>query len=122
MEMENLVKENLETLFEKLEKFLKTETVIGQPIVIGEVTLVPIVTVTFGCATGAGGGKGNDPKNGGGSGSGLSSAAKITPNAIVVVKNNEVTMLPVKDKGSLENLLNMVPDIMEKIQKKKEEQ
>jgi uncharacterized spore protein YtfJ len=100
MDPENAVKENLETLFQKLEKFLKTETVVGQPIVIGETTLVPIVSISFGCATGAGGGTGNDPKtgSGSGSGSGLSSAAKITPAAMLVIKNGEVTMLPIKDK------------------------
>ena len=113
MDNVNVVKENLETLFDKLEKFLKSETVIGQPIVIGETTLVPIVSVMFGCGTG--GGSGKDPKGNDGSGSGLGSAAKIIPNAILVIKNNEVTMLPVKDKSNLDNLLNMVPEIMQKI-------
>lgn len=126
MDAENLVKENLEILFQKLEKFLKTETVVGQPIVIGETTLVPIVSISFGCATGAGGGTGNDPKtgSGSGSGSGLGSAARITPAAMLVIKNNEVSMLPIKDKWGLENLLEKVPDIMEKVeemQKKQEE-
>jgi len=124
MEVENVVKENLETLFEKLEKFLKSETVIGQPMVIGDTTIVPIVAITFGCATGAGAGSGNDSNKSGtgsGSGTGLSSAAKITPTAVLVIKNNEVTMLPVKDKSAMENLLNKVPDLMEKMQKKQEE-
>ncbi len=126
MNTENIVKENLEVLFQKLEKFLKTETVVGQPIVIGETTLVPIVSISFGCATGAGGGTGNDPKTGtgSGSGSGLGSAAKITPAAVLVIKNNEVTLLPIKDRWGLENLIDKVPDIMEKVdqmQKKQEE-
>jgi len=123
MEVGNVVRENLEALFGKLEKFLKTETVVGQPIVIGETTIVPIVSITFGCATGAGEGTGNDPKSGSGSGagSGLSSGAKITPTAVLVIQNNEVTLLPVKDKFGLENLLNKVPDLMEKMQNKPEE-
>ena len=123
MEVGNVVRENLEALFGKLEKFLKTETVVGQPIVIGETTIVPIVSITFGCATGAGEGTGNDPKSGSGSGagSGLSSGAKITPTAVLVIQNNEVTLLPVKDKSGLENLLNKVPDLMDKMQKKQEE-
>ena len=120
MENVNVVKENLEILFEKLEKFLKTETVIGEPIVIGETTLVPIISVTFGCGTG--GGTGNDIKGNGGTGSGLGSAARIIPNAIVVIKNGEVTMLPVKNKGNLENLLDMVPEIVEKIKHSKKEE
>lgn len=123
MEVENAIRGNLEALFGKLENFLKSETVVGQPIVIGETTIVPIVAITFGCATGAGQGSGNDPKSGSGSGagSGLSSGAKITPTAVLVIKNNEVTLLPVKDKSGMENLLNKVPDLMEKMQKKQEE-
>lgn len=123
MEVENVVRENLESLFGKLEKFLKSETVVGQPIVIGETTIVPIVAITFGCATGVGTGTGNDPKSGSGSGtgSGLSSGAKITPTAVLVIKDGDVALLPIKDKSSLENLLNKVPDLMEKIQKKQED-
>lgn len=119
MENVNVVKENLETLFDKLEKFLKSETVIGQPIVIGEITLVPIVSVMFGCGTG--GGTGKDAKGNDGAGSGLGSAARIIPNAIVVIKNGEVTMLPVKGKSNLDNLLKMVPEIMEKVKGYKKE-
>jgi len=125
MEVENVVKENLETLFQKLENFLKSETVVGQPIVVGETTLIPIVSITFGCATGAGGGGGNNSRSGSGtgsgSGSGVTSGGKITPTAVLVVKNNEVTLLPIKDKFGLENLLEKVPDLMEKIQMKQEE-
>ena len=99
MENVNVVKENLETLFDKLEKFLKSETVIGEPIVIGETTLVPIISVMFGCGTG--GGSGKDTKGNGGTGSGLGSAARIVPNAILVIKNGEVTMLPVKSKSKI---------------------
>lgn len=107
------IPENLEALFGKLDKFLKTETVIGQPIVIGETTLVPIVTVMFGGGTGAGAGK--DPKGADGAGGGAGIGARITPNAILVIKKDEVLMLPVKGKNSLENLVEMVPEIMSKI-------
>jgi len=123
MEVENVVKENLETLFQKLEKFLKSETVVGQPIVVGETTLIPIVTIAFGCGTGAGGGSGSDSKSGTGSGAGtgLCSGAKIIPTAVLVIKNNEVTLLPIKDKCGMESLLNKVPDLMEKMHMKQEE-
>jgi uncharacterized spore protein YtfJ len=120
MENSNVVKENLETLFENLQKFLKSETVIGEPIVIGETTLVPIISVMFGCGTG--GGRGVDGKGNDGTGSGLGSAARIIPNAIVVIKDGEVNMLPVKNKSNLDNLLNMVPEIMEKIKCCKKEE
>lgn len=111
------VKENLDTLFSNLEKFLKTETVIGEPIVVGETTLVPIISVTFGCGTG--GGTGKDNKGMDGTGSGLGAGARVSPNAILVIKKDEVTMLPVKSKNNLDALINMVPEIMLKVKGKK---
>ncbi|EKQ51249.1 MULTISPECIES: spore germination protein GerW family protein [unclassified Clostridium] len=114
----NAVKENLDSLFGNLEKFLKTETVVGEPIVVGEVTLVPIISVMFGCGTG--GGTGHDNKGMNGTGSGGGGGARITPNAILVIKKDEVTLLPIKEKSNIDNLLNMVPDIVSKLNIKKE--
>lgn len=114
----NSMKESLDSVFTNLEKFIKTETVIGEPIVVGEVTLVPIISVMFGC--GAGGGTGGDNKGMTGDGSGGGGGARISPNAILVIKKDEVTMLPVKGKNNLDNLINMVPDIVSKINLKRD--
>jgi len=116
----NSMKESLDSVFTNLEKFIKTETVIGEPIVVGEVTLVPIISVMFGC--GAGGGTGGDNKGMTGDGSGGGGGARISPNAILVIKKDEVTMLPVKGKNNLDNLINMVPDIVSKINLKKDKE
>jgi uncharacterized spore protein YtfJ len=113
MQAGSSIPENLEVLFNKLEKFLKTETVVGEPIVIGETTLVPIISVMFGCGTGSGGG--TDEKGTNGTGSGLGLGARVVPNAILVIKKDEVTMLPVKGKNNLGNLVEMVPEIISKI-------
>jgi uncharacterized spore protein YtfJ len=117
MSNESSMSENLEMIFSKLENFLKTETVVGEPIVVGETTLIPIISVMFGC--GGGGGVGTDDKGANGSGSGLGMGARIVPNAILVIKKDEVSMLPVKDKNALGNLIEMVPEIISKINLKK---
>lgn len=116
--MENTARDNIDAIFSNLEKFIKTETVIGEPITVGEVTLVPIISVMFGC--GAGGGTGTDNKGMNGNGAGGGGAARISPNGIVVIKNGEVSMLPVKSKSNLEALVNMVPEIVSKINIKKD--
>ncbi len=125
MDSQNMVKENIDILFEKLEKFLKTETVVGQPIVIGDTTLLPIVSISFGAATGAGAGSSNgDTKtgSGSGSGSGMGSAARIAPAAVVVIRKDEVSLLPIKDKVGLSNLIEKVPDLMDKIETMRQNQ
>jgi uncharacterized spore protein YtfJ len=119
MESKAQVNESLETLFSHLERFLKTETVIGEPIEVGETTLIPIITVSFGCAGGGGGGK--DEKGSDALGTGVGVGARISPDAVVVIKDDTVTMLPVKSKSNIEKLVNMVPEIVKKIKLKKED-
>ena len=115
----SVVNESLETLFSHLEKFFRTETVVGEPIVVGETTLIPIITVSFGC--GGGGGNGTDEKGNGGTGSGVGVGARITPDAVLVIKDGDVSMIPVKNKCNLDKLVNMVPEIVKKIKFKKED-
>ena len=118
--MENNFKESIDSIFSNFERFIKTETVVGQPIVVGEVTLVPIISVFFGC--GAGGGKGSDNKSIDSDGAGGAGGARITPDAIVVIKKGEVSMLPIKSKNNLEALIEMVPEIITKVSMKKEKE
>ena len=50
--MSNL-NENFETMFNKMENFVSTKTVVGEPLKIGDITLIPIVDVTFGLGAGS---------------------------------------------------------------------
>lgn len=112
-------KENVEVIFDKLENFLKTKTVVGEPIKVGETTIVPFINLTFGLGTG--GGTGNDDKGAGGSGGGGGTGAKISPTAVLVIQGDKVELLPIKKSGGLDKLVDMVPGIIEKISEKKEE-
>jgi len=114
-----LIDSSIEMAFEKLKNFLKTETVIGEPIAIGEVTLIPIITVAFGCSGGAG--QGTDAKGSEGGGGGLGVGAKISPDAVLVIKNGEVSLLQLKQKQNLDKLINMVPELINKINFNKSE-
>lgn len=112
------VHQNIETLFEQLEKFLKTETVVGEPITIGNISIVPLITVSFGCGTGSGSGSDSN-KGESGTGSGLGAGAKISPDAVLVVKGEDVSILPIKGKMNLEKLIEKVPNLLEHIDFKK---
>lgn len=103
---------SIELVFDKLEKFLKTETVIGEPIQIGDITLIPIITVSFGC--GGGSGQGKDSKGSDGVGGGIGIGAKVSSDAMLIIKDGEATILPIKQKQSMEKLINMVPELVKK--------
>ncbi|AND83991.1 sporulation protein [Clostridium tyrobutyricum] len=113
------IKGNAEVLFSKLENFFKTETVVGDPIRIDDITLVPFITVTFGCGTGGGEGN-NSGKKDEGAGSGLGAGAKIVPNAVLVIKDEMVQMIPINNnRGNIDKLIELVPGIIEKFDKKR---
>lgn len=103
----------INTLFERMEKFLRTETVVGESFQVGSITMIPIINVSFGVAAGEGGGKDNKGNDGTGYGGGV--GCKITPNAMLVIKNDEVSVVPLTSRGSLERIVEMVPEIIGKI-------
>ncbi|WP_418790610.1 GerW family sporulation protein [Phosphitispora sp. TUW77] len=109
------LKENMDTIFSHLENMFNAKTVIGDPIVVGEVTLVPVVNVTFGIGTG--GGEGKDASDLGGGGVGAGTGARLTPAAVIVIKGDSVSMLPISGRGSLENVVAMVPEVLDKLKK-----
>lgn len=105
--------QNINEIFDHLKKFLCTETVIGNPLQVGNITLVPIINVSFGA--GSGGGNGKDNKGNDSTGGGAGVGGKISPQAILVIKNDEVNVIPLTEKTSLDKIFAMVPDIMSKL-------
>lgn len=114
--MEMDAKRNFDDLITSLEESLKTEIIAGKPIVIGEVILVPISKVILGCGMPNRGSriihnnKGNCE---------FGVGARISPNAIVVIRNEEVRTIPINDKINLGKILKMVPKIVSKVKANK---
>ena len=106
-------KENIEVLFGRLENFMKSKTVVGETIVVGDTTLVPFLSVSFGL--GSGGGDGGDDKGNKGVGGGAGIGAKALPVAVLVIKGDRVDLLPITKQANLGKLLEMVPGLIEKI-------
>ncbi|MCI1944261.1 GerW family sporulation protein [Clostridium luticellarii] len=113
------IRENAEMLFSKLENFLKTETVVGKPINIGDITLVPFITVNFGCAAGGGQDASSDKDKNEGSGAGMGAGAKITADAVLVIRGDTVKIISIKNKDGLDKIIELVPDIIKKMGIKK---
>lgn len=105
--------DSMTAIFEQLQKFFRTETVVGQPIQVGEITLIPVISVTFGAGNGVGSGK--DQKGNDGEGGGAGAGGKINPTAIVVVKGSDVSVLPLSGRGAMDRIAEMVPEILTKI-------
>lgn len=103
----------LETMYNKLDNFLKTETVIGEPIELGNIKLIPIVTASFGLGGGIGEeNKESNKSEGGGGGLGC----RISPDAILVIKGDKVNLVKLDGKRSLDKLFEMLPELIGKIE------
>lgn len=110
--MNSGVNSSLEVLFGKMDSFLTTKTVVGEPINIGDVIIIPLVDVSFG--VGAGGSDGVEDKKSKDSGAGAL-GAKITPSAVLVIMNGQVQLVNVKNQDSIGKLIDMAPGVLSKL-------
>jgi len=108
MENNNKFKNNLETLFGSLDDFISTKTVVGEPIHIGDVIMLPLIDVFFGL--GAGGTESREK----GAGHKAAVGAKITPSAVIVIKDGTVQLVNVKNQDALSKLIDMAPGVLAK--------
>lgn len=106
--------ETLATLLDKVKALAKTETVVGDPIVVKDTTLIPISKISIGFATGGGEHSVEERKSGGdGAGGGIS----VTPIAVIVVtegKDSKLLWLEKEDR-SVNKLLDLVPTILDRL-------
>jgi uncharacterized spore protein YtfJ len=109
----------IKTAFDQIQFIAKTETVIGEPITAGEVTLIPVSKVSVGFAAGGGGNE-----NKAGSGAGTGGGINVVPVAFIVVTGTRVQVHAVeKGEPDLGKILAMAPDLIQKVSawmKKKE--
>ena len=96
----------ISSLFQGMDSFLSTKTVVGEAIQYGDTTIVPLVDVSFGVGAGA---FYNDKHNNGGGGMG----GKMTPSAVLVIKNGNVRLINISSHSGMEKLLDMVPDYVD---------
>ncbi len=101
MSVESIV----ETLLEKLKSVAKIETVIGEPILSGESTIVPVSRISVGMGMVGHTGKGDTASSGGG--------LRIDPVAFLVLKGDDIKVLPVeKAQSVLSKIADITPDVL----------
>jgi len=112
--------QNINALFEQMEKFFKTDTVFGEAIQVGNLTLIPVISVTFGA--GNGGGSGKDKHGMDGNGGGAGAGGRIAPSAVIVIKDDDVSVMPLTNRGSIDKIAEMVPELVSKISTQKNQE
>ena len=106
----------LQDTISKIREMVDVNNVIGEPIVVGDITIIPVSKV---CVCFAGGGRdyvknvGTNEPFGGGVGGGV----KVNPVCFLIVKDGNVRMMPVAAPANTtaDRIVEMVPDTLDKI-------
>ena len=112
---DNKISEIMQTAIEEIKAMVDADTIIGDPIRISDMTVIPVSKITFGIASG---GVDFDTKAstnkifGGGGGAGVS----VTPVCFIAVMNGDVQILNINAAESLaDKAVSLVPELFEKI-------
>lgn len=110
---ENHISAIMDVTMEKLRAMVDTGTIIGDPMTVDGVTLIPVSKVSFGMATGGSDfpSKTQSGLFGGGGGAGVT----IAPVAFLAVKDGNVRMLPVYSEASgIDKAMAAAPELLDK--------
>ncbi len=110
---EKSIEKLLGTAMEKLGGMVKINTVVGEAIAAGGVTVVPISRVSLGFVAGGGeyGKNAADPAFGGGSGGGMS----VSPMGFLACCDGQVRYIPVAGQQPLDKLVDMATLLLDRI-------
>jgi len=103
----------LENTIAKIREMVDVNSVIGEPIVVGDTTIIPVSKVSVGF----GGGGSDFTKNSEAFGGGAGGGVKVSPICFLIVKDGNVRMMPVPTPANTtaDRLVEMVPDTLDKI-------
>ena len=104
----------IESLMKGMNAVLGTKTVVGDATQIGDTIILPLVDVSFGVGAGA---SAADKKNGGGGGF----TAKMSPSAVLVIKNGSTKLVNIKNQDTVTKVLDLIPDIVDRFTSPKED-
>ena len=105
---QNDYNETVASLFKGMDSFLSAKTVVGEAVHVNDTIILPLVDVSFGVGAGAFAG---DKKNNAGGGMG----GKMSPSAVLVIQNGATKLVNIKNQDTVTKILDMVPDVVDRI-------
>lgn len=111
---ETPVNKIMENTLEKMRQMVDTSTIIGEPMVTGTTTLIPVSKVSYGFTSGGTDlpSKQNQELFGGGGGGGIT----ITPVAFIVIENGKCRMMQINNyTSSADRAIAMIPELVDKL-------
>ena len=111
---ETPVNKIMESTLDKMRDMVDVSTIIGEPVVTGNTTLIPVSKVSYGFTSGGTDlpSKRNAELFGGAGGGGIS----ITPVAFIVIENGKCRMMQINNyTSSADRAIAMIPELVDKL-------
>lgn len=110
----NNFKSTVESLLQGIDGLVSSKTVVGDAVHVDNVTILPLIDVSFGIGAGS---NLSDKKDKGMGGFG----GKITPSAVLVIKDGTIRLVNIKNQDTITKLFDLVPEVLDKITTRKED-
>ena len=115
MEKQHPIGDLMTTTMQKLREIADVNTIVGKPILAGEITIIPISKLTVGFASGGSDftSKNQKPEDDNSFGAGMN----LSPVAFLIVKGDSVRLMPVAPPPgtAVDRVVEMVPDVIDKV-------
>ena len=106
------VQELLGISMEKVREMVSADTVVGSPLVVDGVTLIPVSRITCGLIGGGADQLSQNATFAGGSGAGIN----VVPLAFLVVRDGQVTVQPIKSNPDVfDTAISLIPGTVDKL-------
>ena len=104
--------ESLKDLLNHMEGFVSTKSVIGEPMNLNGMVILPLLDVSLGAGAGA-----RDREKAGAVAGGVSAKMSVR-----VIKDGQVRIVNIKNQDTVTKALDMVPDILDRIKPARREE
>ena len=101
---------SVSSLLNGLEGIVSSKTVIGEPVVVGDAVILPLVDMKFGVGAGA---FSSEKKNNSAGGLG----ASVSPCAVLIIQNGMTKVVNIKNQDVTSKIVDMVPDLVNRFTK-----
>ncbi len=110
------VEKMIQAALRQIETTLDTKRVVGEPVTVGEYTIIPLISIGFGFGVGTGTGKSEEFIKGEGSGGASAGGGGLKPIAVVIIGPEGAKIEPLKGATTslLESLATNVMDARSK--------
>ncbi|MDD7267875.1 MAG: GerW family sporulation protein [Lachnospiraceae bacterium] len=104
---EALFQDTVKGMLDGMNDLISSKTVIGDPVNVGDVTIIPIMEASFAVYAKSNRESGK-AKNGGGMG------GKLIPTSVLVIKDGTTRLVSIKNQDTISKLLDMAPEVLDR--------